>query len=83
MDYSCKLVNPTLAIIEIIPETPEEDTYLKTLDINNPEHEMTFHHYFEKGLQTCNASAVLLDIEMIDPPKKARVSFEVVRGLGQ
>ena len=43
---------------------------------------MTFHHHFEKGLQSRNVSAVLLGVDMIKPPKKALVSFELAIGLG-
>ncbi|WP_158826921.1 hypothetical protein [Mucilaginibacter lacusdianchii] len=83
MNYRYEPVSQTKAVIELIPVTDQEKTLLKQLNINNPEHEMTFHYYFEKGLQSRNVSAVLLGIDkMIEPPTKALVSFEVVIGLG-
>jgi hypothetical protein len=82
MKYSYNAVSQTLAIIELIPESDQDKILLNTLNIKNPDHEMTFHHHFEKGLQSRNASAVLLGLEMIEPPKKALVSFDVVIGLG-
>jgi hypothetical protein len=81
MKYSYLPVHKTKAIIELIPDSEQDKTLLRTLDVKNPDHEMTLFHHFQKGLQSRHPSAVLLGIdEMIDAPKKALVSFEIVIG---
>lgn len=81
MKYHCEPFTNNKSKVTLIPENSVDQNLLKILDIDNPEHEFTFHEHYQAGLKKCNASAQLVGIdEFIKYPNIAICNFELAVG---
>jgi len=82
MKYLYQALSKTSAVIELAPETETEKKLLQDFDRSDPDQD-ALYHYYQKGLELNNKSAMRLSINrFIRFPSKAAISFDIMAGLG-